>query len=96
MKTQAWFEATHTDFDLYEQGCEGLVGECTDLYEGAIDPTLYIDVSKIADANRDVYFETFFMAGILSSQSYHQMQTLSAALEQSEEIMQWINVSDSA
>ena len=32
------------------------------------------------------------MAGILSSQSYLQMKTLSAALEQSEEIMQWINV----
>ena len=31
-------------------------------------------------------------AGILSSQSYLQMKTLSAALEQSEEIMQWINV----
>ena len=42
--------------------------------------------------HRDVYFETFFMAGILSSQSYLQMKTLSAALEQSEEIMQWINV----
>ena len=56
------FEATHTDFDLYEQGCEGLVGECTGLYEQAMDPALYIDVSKIADANRDVYFETFFMA----------------------------------
>ena len=41
---------------------------------------------------RDVYFETFFMAGVLSSQSYLQMKTLSAALEQSEEIMQWINV----
>ena len=26
-----------------------------------MDPALYIDVSKIADANRDVYFETFFM-----------------------------------
>ena len=39
-----------------------------------------------------VYFETFFMAGVLSSQSYLQMKTLSAALEQSEEIMQWINV----
>ncbi len=51
--TQAWFEATHTDFDLYEQGCEGLVGECTQLYEGAMDPALYLDVSKIADANRD-------------------------------------------
>ena len=50
--TQAWFEATHTDFDLYEQGCEGMVGECTGLYEQAMDPTLYIDVSKIADANR--------------------------------------------
>ena len=47
------FEATHTDFDLYEQGCEGLVGECTQLYEGAMDPALYLDVSKIADANRD-------------------------------------------
>ena len=46
------FEATHTDFDLYEQGCEGLVGECTQLYEGAMDPALYLDVSKIADANR--------------------------------------------
>ena len=44
------------------------------------------------DRHRDVYFETFFMAGILSSQSYLQMKTLSAALEQSEEIMQWINV----
>ena len=44
------------------------------------------------DRRRDVYFETFFMAGILSSQSYLQMKTLSAALEQSEEIMQWINV----
>ena len=88
----AWFEATHTDFDLYEQGCEGDIGECNTLYEGAIDPTLYIDVSKIADANRDIYFETFFMAGVLSSQSYTQMATLSAALEQSEEIMQWINV----
>ena len=32
-------------------------------------------------------------AGILSSQSYLQMKTLSAALEQSEEIMQWINAS---
>ena len=32
------------------------------------------------------------MAGVLSSQSYLQMKTLSAALEQSEEIMQWINV----
>ena len=64
--TQAWFEATHTDFDLYEQGCEGSWGECTGLYEQAMDPALYIDVSKIADANRDVYFETFFMAGILS------------------------------
>ena len=42
--------------------------------------------------HRDVYFETFFMAGVLSSQSYLQMKTLSAALEQSEEIMQWINV----
>ena len=52
MKTQAWFEATHTDFDLYEQGCEGMVGECTGLYEQAMDPTMYIDVSKIADANR--------------------------------------------
>ena len=31
-------EATHTDFDLYEQGCEGLVGECTGLYEQAMDP----------------------------------------------------------
>ena len=31
----------------------------------AMDPALYIDVSKIADANRDVYFETFFMVGIL-------------------------------
>ena len=40
-----------------------------------------------------VYFETFFMAGVLSSQSYLQMKTLSAALEQSEEIMQWINAS---
>mgnify|MGYP006979700462 CR=1 FL=1 len=89
----AWFEATHTDFDLYEQGCEGDIGECTALYEQAIDPTLYIDVSKIADANRDIYFETFFMAGVLSSQSYTQMSTLSAALEQSEEIMQWINAS---
>ena len=59
------FEATHTDFDLYEQGCEGLVGECTGLYEQAMDPALYIDVSKVADANRDVYFETFFMVGIL-------------------------------
>ena len=58
-----------------------------------MDPTLYIDVSKIADANRDIYFETFFMAGVLSSQSYTQMATLSAALEQSEEIMQWINAS---
>ena len=45
------------------------------------------------DRHRDVYFETFFMAGILSSQSYLQMKTLSAALEQSEEIMQWINAS---
>ena len=27
-----------------------------------MDPALYIDVSKVADANRDVYFETFFMA----------------------------------
>jgi hypothetical protein len=89
----AWFEATHTDFDLYEQGCEGDIGECNTLYEGAIDPTLYIDVSKIADANRDIYFETFFMAGVLSSQSYTQMATLSIALEQSEEIMQWINAS---
>ena len=44
------------------------------------------------DRHRDVYFETFFMAGILSSPSYLQMKTLSAALEQSEEIMQWINV----
>ena len=42
--------------------------------------------------NTQVYFETFFMAGVLSSQSYLQMKTLSAALEQSEEIMQWINV----
>ena len=50
-------------------------------------------MSKIADANRDIYFETFFMAGVLSSQSYTQMATLSAALEQSEEIMQWINAS---
>ena len=40
-----------------------------------------------------VYFETFFMAGVLSSQSYLQMKTLSAALEQSEEIMQWITSS---
>ena len=100
------------------------MGECTQLYEGAMDPALYLDVSKIADANRsdsasdahrclnlnlrrcgpmrqfrdavvprrDVCFETFFMAGVLSSQSYLQMKTLSAALEQSEEIMQWINV----
>ena len=30
-----------------------------------MDPALYIDVSKVADANRDVYFETFFMVGIL-------------------------------
>ena len=44
------------------------------------------------DRRRDVYFDTLFMAGILSSQSYLQMKTLSAALEQSEEIMQWINV----
>ena len=29
-----------------------MVGECTGLYEQAMDPTLYIDVSKIADANR--------------------------------------------
>ena len=29
-----------------------------------MDPALYIDVSKVADANRDVYFETFFMAGL--------------------------------
>ena len=32
-----------------------------------MDPALYIDVSKIADANRDVYFETFFMAGMISA-----------------------------
>ena len=32
-----------------------------------MDPALYIDVSKIADANRDVYFETFFMAGTISA-----------------------------
>ena len=29
------------------------MGECTQLYEGAMDPALYLDVSKIADANRD-------------------------------------------
>ena len=57
---------------------------------GVISPERRGNARNRRDAQ--VYFETFFMAGVLSSQSYLQMKTLSAALEQSEEIMQWINV----
>jgi hypothetical protein len=86
----AWFESTHTDFDLYEQGCDGPEGICDVLYEEGMQNPL--DISKVADATRDVYFETFFMPGILGSQSYTGLGKLGVTLETSEEMMQWINV----